>query len=179
LDTRNNGQALFNLPLAGVNSSFYAGENRLAVGTSNGTIAIYDVNTGTQLHTNHLHHQAINSLHGYGDCIVTASQDNTCKIWNMKTQSLVQTLSDHSAPVNTVQMDEHRVVSGGADMCMKVWNRATGQRLYSLLGGTRQERGNNPSHPTRAGCSGLKFDQSRIVGSFNSLLRVYSFVVEH
>jgi len=74
-------------------------------------------------------------------------------------------------------MDENRIVSGGSDMCLKVWNRANGNALYSLLGGSRQERGNNPAHPLKAGCSGLKFDRSRIVASFNSLLRVYSFEV--
>jgi len=148
-------------------------------GTNNGTLRIFNINNGTTQHTSQLHTQAINCIHADGDCLVTGSNDSTCKIFNMKTNSLVHTLADHKGSVNTVQMDGYRVVSGGTDMCMKVWNRSTGARMYSLLGGSRQERGNNPPHPSRVGCSALKYDQSRIVGVFNSLLRVYSFSVEN
>jgi len=47
-----------------------------------------------------------------------------------------------------------------------------------LLGGSLQKRGNNPPHPQKVGCSHLMFDGSRVVGSFNSLLRVYSFLFD-
>jgi len=80
--------------------------------------------------------------------------------------------------VNSVQIDEEKIVSGGGDMCMKVWKRSNGTRLYSLLGGSLQQRGNNPPHPTKVGCSQLMFDSTRVIGAYNSLLRIYSFGYE-
>ncbi len=67
----------------------------------------------------------------------------------------------------------------------------TGQRLYSLLGGSLQARANNPPHPLRPGLplfgphvylfyinlggSGVCYDEANIIASFNSLIRVYNF----
>jgi len=59
-----------------------------------------------------------------------------------------------------------------------VWNRQTGAPLYALLGGSMQSRGRNPPHPTRPGISGAVFDQSRIIASWNALLRTYTFDAE-
>jgi len=176
-DTRNNsGQALHSIASAGIVCTSYTTENRYAVGTNTGQLRVYDITNGTLLHSPQLHHASITCIHAEGDCVVTGSMDSTCKLWNIKTNSVASTLVGHKdGPVNSVQMDENRIVSGGSDMCLKVWNRATGASLYSLLGGSRQERGNNPPHPNKAGCSFLRFDRSRIVASFNSLLRVYSF----
>jgi len=176
-DIRNNSAtALFTLVVPGITCTSYTSENRYVVGTNIGDLKVYNLNTGAQLFSSRLHYQPITCLHADGDFVVTGSADSTCKLWSIKTNSLLHNLVGHKdGPVNTVQMDENRIVSGGSDMCLKVWNRQNGTSLYSLLGGSRQERGNNPPHPTKAGCSILKFDHSRIVASFNSLLRVYSF----
>jgi len=179
-DTRNTqAPAVISINTSGATTcAYYTSENRYAVGNSAGLLQVYNLNNGTTISSTQLHHQPITCLHAEGDCVVTGSADRTCKLWNIKSSSVVYTLQGHAdGPVNSVQMDENRIVSGGSDMCLKVWNRANGNALYSLLGGSRQERGNNPAHPLKAGCSGLKFDRSRIVASFNSLLRVYSFEV--
>lgn len=47
--------------------------------------------------------------------------------------------------------------------------------MYALLGGSLQARSNNPPHPTRIGCSKIAFDDTKVIASFNSLLRVYNF----
>jgi len=176
-DIRNNSiTPLFTIQTPGITCTSYTSENRYAVGLNTGDLRLFNLNTGAQLFSSKLHYQPITCLHADGDYAVTGSVDTTCKLWNIKTNSLVHNLVGHKdGAVNSIQMDENRIVSGGSDMCLKVWNRKTGASLYSLLGGSRQERGNNPPHPTKVGCSMMKFDHSRIVAAFNSLLRVYSF----
>ena len=87
-------------------------------------------------------------------------------------------LKDHTGPINAIQFDGQKIVSASQDNALKVWDVKTGKRLYSLLGGTLQARSNNPPHPTKPGASFLKFDEGRIVASFNAMLRVYSFTGE-
>jgi len=175
-DTRNNAVPLYNIASAGITCTSYTTENRYAVGSNSGQLRVYNLNNGTLLNTAQHSYQSITCIHAEGDSVATGSADSTLKLWDIKTATTLHTLVGHKdGPVNGVQMDENRIVSAGSDMCLKVWNRSNGASLYSLLGGSRQERGNNPPHPTRVGASGIKFDRSRIIASFNSLLRVYSF----
>jgi len=149
--------------------------SKLITGGSNGNLTIYDSTNGTQLlHTN-AHPSAINCIECDGNNIVTGSQDSTLQIWNLNTRVRTFTLSEHSAPVHTVQFDGKKVVSGSADNSIKVWDCSNGKRIYTLLGGSLQIRGKNTPHPTKPGCSYLRYDESKIVASFNSLFRVYNF----
>jgi WD40 repeat protein len=138
-----------------------------------------------------------------GDTIVVGT--NELRVFDQKKRQSLPNLNDHTAAVNGCQLDGQRLVSCSADNTIKVWDLKTGKRLYSLLGGSLQERAGNPPHPSRyclvprapiphtdvsaqaqhtthttrrPGCSGLKFDEGRIVGAFNALLRVYSFTGE-
>jgi WD40 repeat protein len=173
---KNNAVALYNLNVPGITCTAYTSENRYAIGTNTGDMRVYNLNTGALLNAPKLHYSPITCIHADGDRVVTGSTDSTCKVWNIKTATIAQTLAGHKdGPVNAVQIDENRVVSGGSDMCLKVWNLSNGTSLYSLLGGSRQNRDNNPPHPTKAGCSFMRYDRTRIVAAFNSLLRVYSF----
>jgi len=176
-DTRNNAVTPVNtINVPGITHTSYTTNNRYAVGSNTGDLRVYNLNNGTLLSNIRLHNSPITCLHADGDCVVTGSSDSTLKLFSITTGQILHQLAGHKdGPVNAVQMDDNRIVSAGSDMCLKVWNRKTGASLYSLLGGSRQERGNNPPHPTKAGCSNFKFDRSRIVASFNSLLRVYSF----
>jgi WD40 repeat protein len=120
---------------------------------------------------------SVNALSADGNRVVAALANNQLQVVDLQQRRVVHTLADHSGPVQAVQFDGRKIVSGADDNSLKVWDPATGRRLYSLLGGTLQRRANNPAHPTRPGCSGLQFDDGRIVASFQSLLRSYSFDV--
>jgi len=149
------------------------------VGEVDGTVRIWNTTGGTLHHTfagNWLNR--VNAIQSDGTKVVTACQDKLLRVYDLRNNRYVQDLADHTEAVHQVQFDGHKVVSGGADHCMKVWDIKNGKRLYSLLGGTLQQRSNDPPHPNLPGCSGLMFDEGRIVGAFKSLLRVYSFTGE-
>lgn len=82
-----------------------------------------------------------------------------------------------SGGVNSLQLSNSKLVSAEQSNTIKVWNLQTGKALYSLLGGSLQRRANNPEHPLKPGASHVEIDESRVIGSFNSLLRVYDFEV--
>lgn len=117
----------------------------------------------------------VNALSADGTKVVAALANNQLQLVDLQQRRVLHTLADHSGAVQVVQYDGRKIVSGSDDQSLKVWDPASGRRLYSLLGGTLQRRANNPAHPTRPGCSGLQFDDGRIVASFQSLLRCYSF----
>jgi WD40 repeat protein len=98
-------------------------------------------------------------------------------VFDYASRARTHTLADHKAAVHSVQFDDHKIVSAGADNAIKVWNAVTGARMYTLLGGSLQRRANNPPHPSRPGVTEAGFDESRIVASINSLVRVYNFDV--
>jgi len=155
----------------------FAGNNRIVAGLRNGSLLIYNTRNSSVEYNNVIHNQQIQCLHTDGKSVVTGSQDHSLRVVNLDSKVTEYHLAGHEAPVNSVQMDDNKIVSGGSDMCMKVWNRRNGDCLYSLLGGSLQQRGNNPPHPQKPGCSQLMFDSSRVIGSFSSLLRIYSFLL--
>jgi len=144
-----------------------------------GNANLYNLSTGSLVHTFANHHGGIvTSLECDGERLVIAGAMGTTsllKVWNYRSRAFQYHLQEHASPIHSIQMDERKIVSGAADNSLKVWDLTNGNRLYSLLGGTLQKRANNPEHPTKPGCSQLRFDEGRIVASFNSLLRVYSF----
>jgi len=177
-DTRNDSIFRAYAPVGNINCICYAGNDRLVAGLANGQLIVYNNRTGAQEYIGQLHNSSINCLHTDGRSVVTGSNDQTCKLMDLETKVVLHHLVEHEGPVHSVQMDDAKIVSGGGDMCMKVWNRRTGARLYSLLGGSLQRReGNNPPHPQKQGCSQLMFDPCRVIGSFNSLLRAYCFLL--
>ncbi|GAM21851.1 hypothetical protein SAMD00019534_050260 [Acytostelium subglobosum LB1] len=83
-----------------------------------------------------------------------------------------KTFANHTGLVNCLHVDDKKIISGSLDNTIKVWDKTSGNRLYSLLGGSNVVR-NGEEPPT--GCIDLRSDQGRVIGSFDNLLRVYNF----
>jgi len=162
--------------LAGNYSKFRVIGNEVVAAQNDGDLKIWNItNDLTSSFSGPRHYQYIHDLQSDGKNIVSACADGSLKVWDLSRKCNVFTLNDHKGAVHTVQISGNRIVSGGADNSLKVWDVKKGNRLYTLLGGSLQQRSNNPNHPTKPGCAHLEFDDSRIVAGFASLVRVYDF----
>ncbi|MUG99317.1 protein kinase [Scytonema sp. UIC 10036] len=112
----------------------------LASGSEDKTIKIWQVNTGTLLHTLKSHSENVRavSLSADGQTLASGSGDNTIKIWQTRTGQLLNTLRGHSQPVWSVTLsrDGQTLVSGSEDNTIKIWNVRTGELLRTLNGHT-------------------------------------------
>jgi len=174
-DTRNdNVLRAFNTQ-SNIKCITFAGNDRIVAGLDNGFLQIFNINNGSVEYSSGVHNGSINCIHTDGKTIVTGSNDHTIKVMDLDTKVITYHLAGHEGPVNSVQLDDNKIVSGGGDMCLKVYNRRGGSELYTLLGGSLQQRSIN--HPEKQGCTQMMFDSCRIVASYNTLLRVYSFLI--
>jgi len=159
-------------------TTFHINMHEIVTGGADGMVRVWDSVSGRCLaQMEHTRWQPITALACDGTRIVSASADGSVTVWDYASRARIHTLVDHRGAVHAVQFDSGKIVSAGADNSIKVWNAHTGTRMYTLLGGSLQRRANNPPHPTRPGISGMAFDESRIVASINSLVRVYNFDV--
>jgi eukaryotic-like serine/threonine-protein kinase len=108
----------------------WLGPDRLAAGTWEGTIEVWDTRSGTLLRTLEGHNQVISSL-ALGPALkdgsrtlVTSCFDGTIKMWNPGTGSCLLTLSPGSGSVSTViaTPDGRTIISAHEDGTIGVWD---------------------------------------------------------
>src|SRR6201994_1305782 len=110
-----------------VNSVAFSHDGRRVVsGSSDKTVRIWNVETGSEEKMLEGHSSWVNSVafsHD-GRRVVSGSSDNTVRIWNVETGSEEKMLEGHSDPVNSVAFshDGKRVVSGSDDKTVWIWN---------------------------------------------------------
>ncbi|PTD03458.1 Vegetative incompatibility protein HET-E-1 [Fusarium culmorum] len=122
-----------------VNSVVFSPDGiRIASGSNDNTIKIWDVATGKEEQTLEGHADAVNSVvfSPDGTRIASGSDDDTIKIWDIATGKEEQTLESHRARVNSVVFspDGRRIASGSDDNTIKIWDVATGKEEQTLEG---------------------------------------------
>jgi WD40 repeat protein len=96
--------------------AFHGGTQRLAVGTSDGAVVVYDVKTATRLYVLEAHHAAITAISFAPDgrrLVTVALADSHVAVWKVG-QSLLGLLTPAGPP---------RQGSGGTGKPYKVWGR--------------------------------------------------------
>ena len=100
--------------------------SRVASGSDDNTIKIWDVATGFLVQNFTGHSQDVTSVAWSpdGSRVASGSSDSTIKIWDVATGFLVQNFTGHSRVVTSVAWspDGSRVASGSWDKTIKIWH---------------------------------------------------------
>ncbi len=110
--------------------------SRVASGSSDSTIKIWDVDNGSLIHTLKGHDESVICVAYSPDGlqIISGSDDRTIKIWDTVNGAVLNTLSGHTDLVRTVAFspDGLRIVSGSRDKTIKIWDVVDGSLIHTL-----------------------------------------------
>jgi WD40 repeat protein len=110
-----------------------------------GTLIIWDRQTGEILHTLQGHKYSVNAcaISTDGSFIVSASWDETLIIWDRQTGEILHTLQGHKNPVKAcaISTDGSFIVSASWNEILIIWDRQTGEILHTLRGHRNQVAG--------------------------------------
>jgi WD40 repeat protein len=109
-------------------------DGTLACGIQNGSISIWDIDTGAILRTLNGHTENIFCLNELSDgSLASGSGDYTIKLWNSQNGQLIRTLEGHTKGVKTLtQMKSGFLASGSSDKTIKIWNTSTGELISTI-----------------------------------------------
>jgi WD40 repeat protein len=112
--------------------------SKIASGSDDTTIKIWDALTGEVLNTLEGHSGYVYSLSWNvdGSKIASASWDKTIKIWDAVTGEVLSTLEGHRKGVLSVSWNVfgRKIASGSGDKTIKIWDAVTGKVLITLEG---------------------------------------------
>ena len=142
------GKIIRTLPDAGYirSVSFSPDGNNVAIGSADGTIRLWEINTGKHIrslkgHTRKGFYSWTESVafSPDGRTIASGGWDNTIKVWDADTGRLNNTFIGHTDKVNSVVFspDGKTIASGSSDRSIRLWNANTGKHIRSLKRHTR------------------------------------------
>ena len=108
--------------------------NQACSGSMDGTVRIWNLQTGQCQHTLTGHTSLVGLLGLSPSYLVSAAADSTLRVWDPDTGELRHTLAAHTDAVTCFQHDEFKVLSG-SDGNLKMWNIRDGTVVRDLLTG--------------------------------------------
>ncbi|KAJ5917529.1 hypothetical protein N7466_011083 [Penicillium verhagenii] len=112
--------------------------SRLASGSRDKTVRIWDPATGQSVSTLEGHSHWVRSIAWSpdGSRLASGSGDDTVRIWDPATGQSVSTLEGHNGWVQSIAWspDGSRLASGSSDKTVRIWDPATGQSVGTLEG---------------------------------------------
>jgi WD40 repeat protein len=120
--------------------AFSANGDRLASGSYDKTVRIWDAKTGQPIHTLEGHTGPVSGVTFLAavDLLVSASHDKTLRVWDAKTGKLLDILERHTDCITDVAFSAARqqLASASHDKTVSVWDTKTWNWLYTLNGHT-------------------------------------------
>ncbi len=111
---------------------------RLASGEVDGTVRLWDAQSGDLLQARQGHTANVESVafSPDGRLLASGSWDHTVKLWDAETCRVLRILEGHSDQVFSVAFspDGRLLASGGSDKTVRLWNVETGELLRTLEG---------------------------------------------
>jgi len=111
---------------------------RFVSASSDNTLKLWDINSGTCLRTFVGHKDSIYAVAITFDrkYVVSGSDDKTLKLWDINTGKCLRTFEEHKGWVNCVVItaDGKYIVSGSNDKTLKLWDINTGKCLRTFEG---------------------------------------------
>jgi WD40 repeat protein/transcriptional regulator with XRE-family HTH domain len=153
--------------------TFSPNEERLAAGTANGEIRLWNVASGIKLPTCQGHTSWVRSVtfSPDGNMLASGSEDQTVRLWNAITGQCLKTLQGHTSRVRSVAFspDGNMLASGSDDQTIRMWDVSTGHCLKTL-----------EEHTGRVRCVAFSPDGSTIVsGSKDEMVRLWDVSTGH
>ncbi len=117
-----------------MNALAMTGDGRVVSGAEDGTMKVWDLNSGHEERTLSGHGSGVMALALTGDGrVVSGAEDGTMKVWDLGSEQEPRTLSGHGGVVNALALTgDGRVVSGSSDGTMKVWDLNSGSCLATV-----------------------------------------------
>ncbi|RUS92154.1 hypothetical protein EGW08_000007 [Elysia chlorotica] len=110
-------------------------ENRLASGSSDKTIKVWDIHTGHLQHTLKGHSKGVWCLQFFTKLLlVSGSFDSTIRVWNLRTGTTTRTLLGHTGQIWCLKRHGPYIVSGSQDKTAKVWDIGRSLLVHTLVG---------------------------------------------
>ena len=110
----------------------------LASGNANGTVSLWDADTGRVIRSLEGHSDWVNAVafSPDGQTLASGSGDRTVKIWDVNSGRELRSLEGHSSGVSAVAFspDGQTLASGSWDNTVKLWAVNSGRELRSLEG---------------------------------------------
>ncbi|KAI1809481.1 WD domain-containing protein [Poronia punctata] len=137
-------------------------EDILVSGGCDRDVRVWDMTTGTCLHTLRGHTSTVRCLKMSDEnTAISGSRDTTLRVWDIKQGVCKNVLVGHQASVRCLEIKGDIVVSGSYDATAKIWSISEGRCLHTLAGHFSQ-------------IYAIAFDGKRVVtGSLDTSVRVW------
>jgi WD40 repeat protein len=125
--------------------------NKVASGSKDKTIKLWNVSTGKPLQTLSAHRDKVQSVafSPDGAILASGSEDNTIKLWDIETGKLIRTLKGDDDRLSSLSIDKkmfsvafspygHMLASGNWDKSITLWDVDTGKVLHFIKGRTKR-----------------------------------------
>ncbi|KAG8730692.1 hypothetical protein FRC11_006081, partial [Ceratobasidium sp. 423] len=144
---------------------------RIAVGYSNGSLAIWDLQTGDRISESLMGHGGPVTCVIYSpnsNVIISSSEDTTIRVWDVANHLRTShVLTGHSGPVYAIAFspDASIIASGSSDKTIRLWDCNTKGPIHEPYAG----------HSSRVSSVAFSPDGSKLVsGSWDHTIRVWS-----